>query len=412
MRLKTIATLSRFAQVVNVVVPRRPAYGIVSLVPDIANEGEAARILERLQWYLGNVSTSVRVTIADRAAVFDVSREAVAPSETGVPKAHRSLQLVHAAARSEMGVFGAHRTRIIDEAAYGKTAIVAAARICYADLMPIRERRALSGVAVGRQQALRRWLTRFKGCQLFGTGPSLERISTTWLRREDEREKPVLRIACNSIVSDRGLMDLIHPHILTFGDPAFHFGNSEYADTFRSDIRDAMKRYPDLYLVMPLEYYPLVEAELAEFGDRVVPCPVGVPGRHDPYLFERRGQLLRTGNIATSAMIPLGVCAGAVVEFFGFDGRAPEDKRFWAHSEKAQYGSLYSTVVDAHPSFFRDTSYTKYYETHCKRMATMFRRIERRGIKIVARTPSYVPCLAVRHHTGAGQAEENVCPPE
>ena len=389
---------TRASQVFRAVAPFRPAYRHAVLVPEFESIEAANDMLQRLQWYFGNTEAAVTIRVGGFIREVVVAREGVRPA--GTPRRLRSLKraliLVHAASGTGRIVARGHRARVMDETACGKTAIMTAARLSYADLLPSKSRRALVRLAASRTMSLRSWLQKFRGCQLFGTGPSIERVHSGWVA-EHRSDRPVLRIACNSIVSDASLMETIRPHILTYGDPAFHFGDSEYAQTFRADVRVWMARCPELRLVVPLEFFPLIEDELAEFGARVVPCRLGLPRSFDPLAFQRRGNLLRTGNIATSAMIPLGVVAGSTMEVFGFDGRASSDERFWAHSPRAQYGHLYASVMESHPSFFRDTSFVGYYEEHCRRLAASFERVEVHGIRVLCRTNSHIPCLAARY---------------
>ena len=368
-------------------VGRRSGYEEVELVPPSTDDNETSKLLRRVRWYAGPADVAV-----SGAGTVEHRKGASQGAASTLRRRRRPLLLVHRLPASGLQLRDATRARVIDESASGKTAIVTSARLSYADLLSARARRSLESLAAQRQSALRSWLQPFRCSQVFATGPSIASVGPEHVRMTPGG---VLRIACNSIVSNGDLMDTIRPHVLTFGDPAFHFGDSEYAEAFRADLLARMAVDNEMWVVVPEEFYPSLHDRFGQF-DRMVPCRVGPPRRFDPARFETRSQLLRTGNILTSAMLPIASSVGGSVEIFGCDGRAPTDSGFWKHSSAAQYDTLYASVVARHTSFFRDTDYEDYYRTHCMRLDRMISAMEKRGIAVTARTPSFIPCLALR----------------
>ncbi len=68
-----------------------------------------------------------------------------------------------------------------------------------------------------------------------------------------------------------------------------------------------------------------------------------------------------------------------------------------AHNAEVQYSDdLMRSAFDAHPSFFRDRNYGRYYEQHCEQLETMLSRAESEGHRFRSVTPSEIPALKRR----------------
>ena len=65
-----------------------------------------------------------------------------------------------------------------------------------------------------------------------------------------------------------------------------------------------------------------------------------------------RFQLPKLGNVLALMLLPLGCSLSRTVYLWGFDGRAPQDKLFWANSSKHTYPELMPALQKAHPCFF------------------------------------------------------------
>jgi hypothetical protein len=223
---------------------------------------------------------------------------------------------------------------------------------------------------------------------VFGTGPSLDRVF--------EREIPedALSVICNSIVRNDDLLEHLHPDVLTFADPVFHFGPSEYAARFREDAVRAVREY-DVVAVVPEEYRGLLVGHYPDLADRTV----GLRSVQRGFRFPTSEGLetLETANIMTKLMLPVASSLTDTVRIVGADGREEDESYFWEHSDVGQYDDdLMNTAFETHPAFFRDRVYTDYYEQHVETLTELIEFGERRGVTYESVTPSYVPCLDER----------------
>jgi len=226
---------------------------------------------------------------------------------------------------------------------------------------------------------------------VFATGPSLDRAF--------EREFPedALSVICNSIVRNDDLLDHLDPDVLTFADPVFHFGPSEYAVQFREDAARAIREY-DLVAIVPEEYRELLVGHYPDLVDRVV----GMRSVYDDTIRFPTAedlQVMGTANIMTKLMLPVASELTDHVRIVGADGRKEEESYFWEHSDIGQYDDeLMNTAFETHPAFFRDRVYTDYYEQHVELLKNVIEYGEKRGIEYDSLTPSYIPCLKKREN--------------
>ncbi|MEF8790106.1 MAG: hypothetical protein V5A61_08270, partial [Haloarculaceae archaeon] len=219
---------------------------------------------------------------------------------------------------------------------------------------------------------------------VFATGPSLDRAF--------EREFPedALSVICNSIVRDDDLLEHLHPDVLTFADPVFHFGPSEYAVQFREDAVRAIREH-DLVAVVPERYRELLVGHYPDLADHVV----GIRSVYDDtFRFPTAADLevMGTANIMTKFMLPVASALTDRVRIVGADGRKEDESYFWEHSDVGQYDDdLMNTAFETHPAFFRDRVYTDYYEQHVETLTEMIEAGESTGVTYESITPSYIP---------------------
>lgn len=226
---------------------------------------------------------------------------------------------------------------------------------------------------------------------LAATGPSADGFDYSSCRQAD------LRIICNSAVRDEALLAAMHPNIVCFGDPVFHFGPSEYASAFRADLARACAVLPDLVAVVPEHFRELLLTHLPQLRRRVygltlASVPRGIPDRR------QSAATRRTGNVLTQHLLPVALqFSPKRLSLIGCDGRKRSERYFWSHGKAVQYSDhLMNSVFEAHPSFFRDVSYANYYKRHCDELEGWVRLAESQGASVDTLTPSFIPVLKTR----------------
>lgn len=179
---------------------------------------------------------------------------------------------------------------------------------------------------------------------LLGTGKSLEKAINVDF-------SDGYRIVCNTIVKDPDLWHHVNPHFIVAGDAIYHFGPDEYAKAFRRDLHQRMSE-SDTFFVYPELFDVLVMREFSEMGDRLIPVPMGV---HTDICCDliARFDLPYLGNVLNQMLLPLGCTLSKDIYFWGFDGRAPDDKLFWANSNNHFYGEHFEALIAANSAFFQ-----------------------------------------------------------
>ena len=222
---------------------------------------------------------------------------------------------------------------------------------------------------------------------VLGTGPSAAELDLTAIDAD-------IRITCNSSVRDESLMAALQPDVLAFSDPVFHFGPSRYAAAFRADVVRATQR-SDLKLVVPTTFTSLLAAHLPDLCERIVELsPTSSTWR---WPTSDAAIVRPTGNVLTFLMLPVAFGLSDRVAVAGCDGRQPTENYFWKHNSSAQYSDeLMRDVFDAHPAFFRDRSYSDYYDKHCRELEELIQTAEGSGKTVHAVTSSWIPSLAAR----------------
>jgi len=286
---------------------------------------------------------------------------------------------------------------VIDPSFFREEEVISIAGLAYSLLEPA-DRAKLQDASRKRYGELLGRFMGIKDAYVFFTGPSMK----------EGLEKPMIResvrLVCNSIVRDDTVVEKIHPDIILFLDPAYHFGVSRYASEFRAQVVRALRKLPSTLCIVPERYAPLLQGELRGSAvDRVIGMPVVAEG---PFNLPTAEKVFvrATGNILTQFMIPVASAVAKEIHIVGADGRQGGEKGFWSQAPSVQFGSLLWSIDVAHPSLARDTDHERYYEEHCRVTARMPREWERRyGKSYISETPSYVPALAARCRSQRGQ---------
>jgi hypothetical protein len=97
------------------------------------------------------------------------------------------------------------------------------------------------------------------------------------------------------------------------------------------------------------------------------------------------------------------------VKLWGFDGRAPDDKSFWANSNKQSYPELMDGLRAEHPAFFstlvpagRETEYVK--NVHGDALERRLQRAEANGFQFVMMHFSWTETLNRRASPQSGDS--------
>ena len=227
---------------------------------------------------------------------------------------------------------------------------------------------------------------RFTKSSIFLSGPSISKY-------KDFDFSDSVNIICNSLVKDKELMSYVKPDILVFADPVFHFSHNEYAQKFREDMLVAVKEY-DCFIVVPefnapllLEHYPWLEKNI-----------IALPFKNNINFPTISNFFVKgTDNILTLFMIPFASALTDKIYIIGADGRKKDETYFWKHNDDVQYSGLMQKAFDAHPSFFRDRNYKKYYDNHCNILEQIIEHGEKNKKSYFSLTKSYIPSLENRY---------------
>lgn len=232
-------------------------------------------------------------------------------------------------------------------------------------------------------------------CYLFGTGTSLERA----LHRSFDDG---YRIVCNTIVRDPELWRHLKPHFIVAGDAIYHFGFTAFAKSFRRDLADRLRESCGMTLfVYPELFHAIVQREMPDLADVLVPVPVGA---HERIHVDLKSQfaLPALGNVLNNLLLPLGCTLSRRIFLWGFDGRAPGDKLFWSNSTKHSYPELMQFLIDAHPAFYetlvprnKEESYVN--AVHGDELEARLQEAERDGFSFSMMHPSWTKTLQRRY---------------
>jgi hypothetical protein len=234
-------------------------------------------------------------------------------------------------------------------------------------------------------------------CYVFGTGPSLAGA----IKREWDDG---YRVVCNTIVRDPVLFSHINPHFIIAGDPIYHFSDTAYARSFRSDLCQRLLD-SESYFAYPEFYDLLFRRDFATVQDRLIPIPIGSHEDIHTSLLNRFS-LPSGGNALPKMLLPIGCSLAKQIELWGFDGRSPSDGDvpFWANSVQHNYADLMPGLKQEFPFFFNDhvpdNDSTAYIQAvHGDRLERRLTAAERVGFSFKMLHHSWTPTLAKRIST-------------
>lgn len=255
----------------------------------------------------------------------------------------------------------------------------------------------------------RRLMTVFKELKgrkalIVGTGPSIDTLTVPDL-------KDTAVIACNSIVKNTTLMAQLKPDIVTFTDPIFHAGWSDYAATFRDALIAAYRQRPFAMVCNMRDYY-LFRHYLP---DEMLSDLIGLPQLDGPYVnldLKKAHWVRATNNVLTLTLLPLAASFASELLFAGFDGR-PIDRSeyFWAHGKSVQFGPELHGIQKDHSAFF-SLDYNDYYHEFLGEVEAMLRMTEAQGVVIHNLTASHNPSLILRGAAKLSSSNASPSPPE
>lgn len=385
----------------------------ILLLPKFSDSDALSDVLNRLAWFLPSETTrpQCEIHVVASQSVYDRALDTTPESQSSYPVEDLPLSLVGSnelsgvadaadkilvwkktAVLSPSAVRHPRKLEMVDPSYYSATEPNTWERVT--DVL----RSNALGDSQARLEALADRASSYDRAFVFGTGPSLADAM------KFDFPDDSLKIICNSIVKNDELLEHLDPDVLTFADPVFHFGPSQYADRFRSDAVDVLREY-DCVGVIPPEYRSLMTGHYPEVDFAAVDRERDL-GPHFPTVKDPR--VWSTGNIMTLYMLPLASWLCDEVYILGADGRQEDESYFWEHNDEAQYDDeVMQTVADSHPAFFRDRVYTDYYQRHVDILTEMIEYGERRGVDYRSLTHSYVPCLSDRRVRGINAQPRN-----
>jgi hypothetical protein len=230
---------------------------------------------------------------------------------------------------------------------------------------------------------------------LFGTGPSLEEAS-----QRSFSDGTV--IVCNTIVRDKELWHHLAPAFLAAADAIYHFGHTPHAYAFRADaLRRLKESNGSTLFVYPALFDFIVRHEFKDVQSLLVPIPFGL---HTDITVDltKRFSVPPFGNVLGDLLLPLACTLGRDVRLWGFDGRAPTDRGFWANSPRHSYPELMQTIRDSHPAFFADRipkgNEVRYVQqVHGDQLEERLTEAEGRGFQFRMLHPSWTPTFQKRY---------------
>ena len=245
-------------------------------------------------------------------------------------------------------------------------------------------------------------INRYKKSYCFTTGPSFDQYK---IKNFDNNS---LKIICNSIIKNDEFLKYINgAHLLTFGDPVFHFGPSKYAAIFREKMVESVNRYK-MKIVVPistvtllLNHYPSLKNSIIGVPDKLVNFSNPIFGKFSNkvnfnFPNNQNFWVKPSGNILSWYMIPFASSLSDEIYIIGADGRKKNENYWWKHSANVQFNSSMETVFNTHPSFFRDRIYADYYNSHCDYINKLFLYGEKLGKNYYSLTESYIPAIKKR----------------
>ena len=392
------------------VVPRKTGgHKVFAYYPLIESEKDLADVIGRISWYLPKASdANVFLPVADglqnvlleNLPVPEYQRKRDSNGANLNLCCYQEIKALYAKADyllfwkltdlSDLLKFFPyyHRIRVVDPEFYLFTETHTYPALYWYDLIPSNTRQQWKKDSRDNLFQLFDKLQGRDKAYIFGTGPSIDYALK--LKNYDDG----VRIICNSMVKNNQLLDRIKPNIIVFTDSVFHFGVSKYAEEFAEDVKKVVGKF-ECYCITNEVGYGMMRLHYPELAPYLIAVPAlrfGKPLILTPQTHKTRDYT----NVLTRYMLPLGAGLAKHIVLMGFDGRNPDESYFWKHNSTTQYTNQMDSTKLAHPAFFRDISYDRYYETHCRVLQEMIETFEAEGCLIESWTSSYMPALKDR----------------
>ncbi len=232
---------------------------------------------------------------------------------------------------------------------------------------------------------------------VFGTGPSLANLVV-------DASRASVSIVCNSVIKDEALMARLRPRFITAIDPIFHAGPSLHAAAFRAQLCKMLDVHRAWFVVQARDAHIYAARLPPHLRELIIAIPVRYAFWPNVDL-ARRPWLTATRNVLTLTMLPLAAALGDEIRIYGCDGRRAADQDdFWQYAPGAAFDAERALQREAHPGFFT-LDYQDYYALHCETTRIWIAAAERKGVRVRAGTPSYIPALAARRLPGVPALE-------
>ena len=257
-------------------------------------------------------------------------------------------------------------------------------RFWYFDFSSIEERVEYNSISKRNLDRLVSEFNNEKICVL-GTGPSFESALNIF-QIEDNNI-----ITCNSAIYQNNLWNE-KKHILCFADPVYHFGKSEEALRFKSEV---IKKFNNIkfFIICPIECFPILRDSWGIDEKFIIGLSRNSKSQYKN-IDNKFIDIKKTSNILTEFMLPLSSMLSKNIILGGFDGRDEDEKNFWKYSETTNQNVEEHQIQ--HPSFFQDRDIKKYYYSHLSILEKQISDLEKKGFIIKNVTNSNIQFLNER----------------
>lgn len=228
---------------------------------------------------------------------------------------------------------------------------------------------------------------------LFASGPNLKKYNF------NDELRNSFRFACNGVIKDSNLMNLIKPNIITIADWIWFFSSSKYSFDYRFKLEEYIINNK-CFLIIPKVLQPLLSIQYPRIANSIIGIDsLKVNGWHFPNKNEL--WIKEMDNIATIFMIPLASSLTDDILLIGFDGKKINQNfkitDVWEKIELKD-DDLVKSLVNDYPSWFSLTSQEQqyYYLNHCENMESIISFGEMQNKNYKSLTNSYIPALLKR----------------
>jgi|TARA_B100000902_G_scaffold270789_1_gene256667 hypothetical protein len=278
-------------------------------------------------------------------------------------------------------IFRLNSIRLADKDFFLTSEASTSMRLWYFDFSSKEERTVYDSISTRNLDRLVSKFNNEKIC-ILGTGPSFESA----LKIFQENDNNI--ITCNSAIYQNNLWDE-KKHILCFADPVYHFGKSEEASRFKSEV---IKKFNNkkFFIVCPIECFPILRDSWGIDENFII----GLSRNSESQYRNIDNEFIdikKTSNILTEYMLPLSSMLSKSIFLGGFDGREKNEKNFWKYS-KTTNQDIYEHQIQ-HPSFFKDRDMKKYYYSHLSILEKQIDDLEKKGFIIKNVTSSNIQFL-------------------